>query len=328
MKLLVLCPGKQPKNKSDIECFSDVLNYYLPPAIKKYVETNIVQIPLTDNNELKKLFSSISVSEYDAIITLGLRYYNKISAETTNLLRSRFAGFFCQVYDGSRLDYDPVDITFTFKNDDERMSDNNHWYVRHKLFNEYMGWAADETLNYPNQDPDDLRILIDHTNYGENPTDNTVDIIQQIDSFIKSEIWKDRYKSVSVRRFDSGKVVDVDFTDLNIQRYDRTAIPFTEITKEHGKAHIFMVTHPESVGLVVLETSLAGALTVTPENFIPKDRLATVRHYTYETNVDWHEVLNKINPAQSREVALENSWNNVAKRIIRAIRTRQLRKRT
>ena len=85
-----------------------------------------------------------------------------------------------------------------------------------------------------------------------------------------------------------------------------------------------MVTHPESVGLVVLETSLAGALTVSPNNYINQDRLDTVRHYKYlpNTDIEWDKVLGMINPSASRNCALNNSWDAVAKRLIKGLKNK------
>jgi hypothetical protein len=166
MKLLILCPGKIAKSLDQIKCFTDVLNYYLPKSLATVADTVTMQIPDVDNAQLQDIFSTLEVDQYDAIITLGLRFYSKISPETTALLRDRFAGLFCQIHDGSRLDHDPVDITFTFKNDTTRLSKNAGWLARHIKQNEYMGWAADPTINTPHQNPRVLRILVDHTNYG------------------------------------------------------------------------------------------------------------------------------------------------------------------
>jgi uncharacterized ubiquitin-like protein YukD len=323
MKLLVLCPGKIPKSVNDIRCFTEVVNYYLPQSLSKFTELTVEQIPSNDTDKLKSKFNSLDVDRYDAILTLGLRFYSKISLETTQILRSKFKGLLCQIHDGSRLDYDPVDITFTFKNDDYRLSINSGWYRRHKKFNAYMGWAADPNLNYPNQDPEILRILVDHTNYGDNEIDKTLSILREIKSFVDSNIWKEKYNSVSVRRFDSGKVVEVDLSDLSYEKYDRSkTMPLSEISKEHSAAHIFCVTHPESVGMVVLETALAGAYIVTPENFIPKDRLQTVRHYEWKDSINWQYVLDNIDIDYSRKVASLNTWNNVANNIINELQKR------
>jgi len=318
MKLLVLCPGKIPESVDDIRCFTDVLNYYLPIALSRNIDSDIVKIPSEHNiEELTELFNTIEVEQYSAILTLGLRFYSKIPREVTELLRSRFKGLFCQIHDGSRMDHDPVDFTFTFKNDNERMTVNPGWHRRHIRTNIYMGWAADPELNVPRQSKTDLRILVDHTNYGNNDVDLTKHILYKIKDFVESDLWKGKYESVSVRRFDSGKVVDVDFDEIeNITVYDRTAIPISEISQEHSEAHVFVVTHPESVGLVVLETSMAGALTVTPKHFIPTDRLQTVRHIEWENDIPWEKVLESIDIEKSREVALHNSWDNVSKNII------------
>lgn len=317
MKILILCPGTIPNNTEEIKCFTDVLCYYLPKSLTKLTDTEVTiqTIPPVDGDELKKTFSEIDVDGCHAIITLGLRFYSKISPDTVEVLRSRFSGLLCQVHDGSRLDYDPVDITFTFKDDDRRMSDNNKRFERHKKFNEYMGWATDFNINTPGQSSTDLRILVDHTNYGDNPVDETVTVLEEIKKFIDSELWKTKFESVSVRRFDSGRVVDVDFDNLHITKYDRTTIPFQEITKEHCAAHIFCVTHPESVGLVVLETAAAGALPLVPKGFVPDDRLATIRHVEWKDSIDWEKVLASLDIPMSRKVALKNTWDAAAGRI-------------
>ena len=315
MKILVLCPGKIAESPDSIRCFTDVLNYYLPMSLAKTADVIAVPVPSTDNEQLKQVFSTIEVDQYDAILTLGLRFYSTISKETTALIRNRFKGIFCQTHDGSRLDYDPVDITFTFKNEDSKLQDNPGWYARHKKFNRYMGWASDPTANTPKQHPTDLRILVDHTNYGNNKIDCTREILNQIGVFIKSEHWKQQFKSVSVRRFDSGCVVDVDFDNLQINKYNRTAVPFSEIVKEHNVAHVFCVTHPESVGLVVLETAMAGALAVVPKGFVPRDRLDTVRHVEWENTINWKQVLENINIEASRSMAIKNTWESMASRI-------------
>ena len=320
MKILIMCPGKISKTINEIYCFSDVINYYLPPSLSKICDCTVISIPSSDNKLLQQTFSTINVEGYDAIITLGLRFYSKISKETTKLIRSRFRGLFCQVHDGSRLDYDPVDITFTFKNDDWRLSTNNGWCTRHKQHNEYMGWAADPFLNQPLQDSEVLRILVDHTNYGNNEVDATAKVLTEIKRFVESDIWKSKYRDVSVRRFDSGKVVDVDLTDLSYEKYGRTkTMPYVDISKEHCAAHIFCVTHPESVGLVVLETATAGAFIVAPKDFIPKDRLETVRYYEWKDSIDWELVLGSINVGESRKLAALNSWDNVANNKLAAL---------
>lgn len=323
MKLLVMCPGKLPGGTDDIECFSEVINYYLPKKLNEFAGISILNIPSEDSAALRHIFSTVEVNGYDAIITLGLRFYSKISADTAAVLRQRYSGLICQVHDGSRLDRDPVDITFTFKDDTKRMSANPTWHRRHVGNNEYIGWAADPDLNSPRQSTTDLRILVDHTNYGDNEVDLTKEVLQEVRHFVESNLWKTRYQSVSVRRFDSGKVVDVELSDLSYEKYDRSkTMPLSVISKEHSAAHIFCVTHPESVGLVVLETATAGALVVTPKDFIPVDRLETVRHVEWTESMNWEYIMDSIDTVASRKKALENNWESVAKNIIKGLQKR------
>ena len=326
MKLLVLCHGKIGKDKKDISCYSDVLNYYLPPSLSKYADCDIKTVSSDRNynsGQLEKEINAINFSGYDVILVLGLRFFSKVPKHIIPNIRKRFKGLICQTHDGSRFNNDQVDITFTTKNEDNKWK-NTGWWENHKKYNHYSGWAADSELNRPLQDNDELRILIDHTNYGNNKIDDTKEIIKQVKRLVTSRKWETKFKSIRVRRFISGGTEDVNFNQTgDIEKFDRSkVIPITEITKEHNKAHIFMVTHPESVGLVVLETSLAGGFIVSPSGYISRDRLQTVRHYSYKpkSNIDWDMVLKSIDPRLSRNVALKNNWDNVAKRIIEKLK--------
>ena len=320
MKILLIHPSGPPIKKENIKCFSDVWGFYLPAELKKYATVDEVVV---DNSmclrTLESWFDNLPVKQYDAVIALGLRYFSQLPKSVAQSLKQKiYPGFLCQLYDGSRLDIDGVDITFTIKHDNYKYPHDSgaNRFVRHRAYNDYIGWAADQKLNYPSQDTENLRILVDHTNYGDNPVDRTADVLQQIKLLVDSDIWKSMYKSVSVRRFDSGCVVDVDLSDLSFDRYNKNkSIPYIEICKEHSKAHIFCVTHPESVGQVVIETATAGALILSPNGFIPIDRLQTVRSIEWKDSVDWAQVLSQINITESRNKALSSSWASVAKRI-------------
>ena len=322
MKILILHPGRMPAGPEQINCFTDVWTYYLVRELRRHLRIDVMAIPgALDQESLPKWLLDLEIQGYRAIIAMGLRYFSTIPRSTIEDFRDRVraqGGFLCQMHDGSRLDNDPVDITFTIRDDTDKyplLSEANR-YVRHHSTNVYMGWAADAELNAPAQDSDHLRILVDHTNYGDNPVDRTHEILQDIKKLRDSKIWQSRWNSIQVRRFDSGRVVDVDLDHIDeIQRYDRKAIPFSEICREHGAAHVFCVTHPESVGLVVLETAMAGALPVVPQAFVPADRLATIKHIEYLDRIPWRSVLQQIDPESCRNTALANSWQQVAKRV-------------
>jgi len=331
MQILLLYPQRIADSLEKIRCFSDVWGYYLRKELSKHVKVESIVIPPNlPIDETARWFQDLDVTGYTAVISLGLRYFSDLPREITDDLRSRlFPGFLCQIYDGSRLDNDGVDITFTIKNDDlnEKYTFGSpaNRFVRHRAYNEYIGWAADEKLNVPRQSSTVLRFLVDHTNYGNNPIDRTEDIICQIREFYRSGIWRDRWQDIVVRRFDSGQIVTVDIDNESpIERYDRTGIPYEEVCREHSQSHVFFVTHPESVGLVVLETATAGALIVAPSGFIPDDRLDTVKHITYNDYINWQTVLDMIDPHANRAVALHNNWEKVAIRIRDILKVRQI----
>lgn len=331
MNFLLLYPDRRPNSIDHLKCFSDVWGFYLGQELSRHVSvTQKIIPPSLDDIKLGNWFDQLEVKEYDAVLVMGLRYFSHVPREITERLKKKiYPGFLCQIYDGSRLDNDGVDITFTIKNDQENenysFGSSANRYVRHRAYNEYIGWAADAKLNVPAQSDTILRFLIDHTNYGDNPVDRTSDIINQIRNFYYSNSWKDRWKNLVVRRFDSGKIVTVNLADKSpIEKYDRTGVSYQEVCREHGQAHVFFVTHPESVGLVVLETAMAGALTVSPEGFIPKDRLSTVRHVTYKDQINWDEILKSIDIEASRSKAINNTWEQVAKRIRDAVRIRSI----
>ena len=120
MKVLILYPGKMPSSPLQIECFSDVWVYYLTNELKKHLTVETQQIPnRIDEHQLQQWFSNLNVNGYDAIIALGLRYFSTVPRHIGETLLKKLnrRGFLCQIHDGSRLDNDPVDITFTLKDD-------------------------------------------------------------------------------------------------------------------------------------------------------------------------------------------------------------------
>ena len=212
---------------------------------------------------------------------------------------------------------------------DHKQAFLRHWYKIKKGRNLYVGWGADKELNFPNQEEDNLSILIDHPDEvreGREIKDKTYEIIKEVERLKKSELWRKLFKKLTVRRFTADYGVEsVDFTKYEPKLYAghrSSNIPYTEICKEHCKSHIFIVTHPESLGLAVLENALAGALVIVPKGFVAKDRLKTIKHYEYTKKIEWEKVLAMINIEESRKIALKNCWDKVALNIVAALITK------
>ena len=77
MKLLIICPGKVAKDKSQIKCYSDLLNYYLPKALISNIDCDIKNISVTPNaNNIIKQLKEMSFDGYDAMVFLGIRFFS------------------------------------------------------------------------------------------------------------------------------------------------------------------------------------------------------------------------------------------------------------
>jgi len=324
MNILLLIPDRMswPENIQNINSFTSMWGYYLHDSLSKIATCELLTVPdpsaskSSIENVLKGLMD-IDTRKYHGIIALGLRFFSYLPKDQALPFVQFTRAAVAQVYDGSRLDNDAVDVTFTFRDDAWRypLGSPNNRYQRHRDNNVYVGWAADHELLEPRQPTDELTILVDHSAFDHYTSDRSLDVLFNIQALVKSDVWKKSYKKVTVRRIVSGRVETVDMNNFSVTVYDRNHIDYVKIAEEYRRAHIFCVTHLESVGQVVIECATAGALILAPKGFIAADRLETVRNIEWERTVEWPAVLDSIDPQASRKKALENSWKNIARNI-------------
>jgi hypothetical protein len=325
MRVLLFSPPP-PKRPDDIKSFGAVWAYYLVSELKKLgidvVISKSMRHGSLSREQLVHYHENLDISGIDHILGLGIRYWSFLPYECGQVLRERMGRHQClaQVHDSTLLDRTPADVTFALKDRSGEFPpgspDNGHErYHRHTCL---VGWAADGDLCQPNQPEDQLRILVDHPTFAYSSTDVTLSVFMNLRELVtKRELWSDRYQSIRIRQFVDGAVVDVDVMgDLCVKPYTRKTIPYKEACKEYSQAHLFLVTHSESVGQTVIETATAGGLVVAHEKFIAKDRLDTVRHHEWSRYIRWDRVLSQIDVQASRTMALQNSWENIAKRIV------------
>lgn len=337
MNILLLIPERMDwaENLGQINGFTSMWAYHLYAELSKIATCETVRVPdpslskQSIDRAVEKLLS-IDTKKYHGIIALGLRFFSHIPKELAAPFTESTNAAVAQLYDGSRLDNDAVDVTFTFRDDAWRypLGSVNDRYHRHHNNNIYVGWAADKDLLIPNQDDNELTILVDHAAFDHYTSDRSLDVLFNIKALINSDVWRQRYKNVSVRRIVSGKVEKVNLDDFSITIYDRNHVDYLEICEEYRRAHIFCVTHIESVGQAVIECATAGALILAPKGFIARDRLDTVRHIEWERTIDWPIVLDSVDPVESRERAIKNSWKNISTIIANSIRTINKQKRS
>ncbi len=312
MKLLLIGPQVDDINKA--YNFSGVWSYYIARELRRRgVELQFDLQQRYRDDWLIDYYKGLDLNGIDHILALGGRYFTKIPKDCAAVLRRRCAGAVTQIYDGP-LDSKLVNCTFTIKSD--KGIPRNH----------YIGWAADPELTKPNQPAKELRILVDHPNLAPYRKDYTQRLVSEASLYERSLLWASKFTSVRIRCLTETGVAD--YADWGLQTGDdwgltgevhaRPRIPYPEICKEYAQTHLFLVTHPESLGMTVLETAMAGALPLVPIGFVTEDRLETVRALAYPEKAVplWSEALGMIDVDASRAKALENSWERVVDRML------------
>lgn len=325
MKILIFS-APPPKRVEGIKSFGAVWSYYLPAELEKLgvevVRLDSMRHRSLTTEQLIEYHESLDLTGVDHILGLGIRYWSFLPPECGEALRKRLGRYqsLAQVHDATLLDRTPADVTFALRDRSAEFPPGSpdsafERYQRHTCL---VGWAADSELCYPNQPKDELRILVDHPTFVHTSVDVTLSTLMNLRELVNSpELWNHQYKSVKVRQFIDHGVVNVDLAaELIVKPYNRKAIPYVEACKEYSQAHIFMVTHSESVGQTVIETATAGAFIVAPNTFIAEDRLATVRHHEWTRFIRWKKVLPEIDVQASRSMAMQNSWASIARRMV------------
>jgi hypothetical protein len=297
MRLLMIAhEGKTP---ADLKNFSGVYSYFLAEALRSKGH-DVQFVPRPWNNDE---FGGLDTMGADHVIAAGIEYFDRLGGDAVLQVKRRTRGKVCQFAD-KPLRRSRADLTFCFKGDG--------WMPGQVV----IGWGADPSLCVPRQSPDELRILIDHPDYVAGRGDETERVVKDCQQFASGPLWKKQFHSVRIVRWTSDGFVD----GVNgPEGFRRSSAPFTEACEQYGRAHLFVMTHPESIGLSVLECAMAGALPVVRRGFMDAGLLKTVRTVEYADQIPWPAVLEKIDPVKSRSVALQNTWKRSADRMIEAL---------
>lgn len=319
MKLLLIGPVVQ--DLSQARNFSGVWAYYVRRELDALgVEHRFVP-PLHNaglsEREVRTFYAKMDVSDIDHVVALGTRFFDRLPRAVGENLMGRVKGRVCQIHDGPTRK-SPCHATLCVRVPKFVDSSNG---------NVWIGWAADPEILKPEQPADHLSILIDHAQLENGEPEDYTDLVwADVSRFIRDGLWKTRgWAGVVVRRIVDGGVEVLNGTQLGSplgKRYARKTIPFPEMAAHYRRAHLFLVTHPESVGMSVVETSMAGALPIVPKGAVDKSLLATVRHLSYEGAIPWQIALEQISPTLSRQACLNNNqWGTVVYRILKYLQT-------
>ncbi len=297
MRLLMI--GHESKSPADLRNFSGVYSYFLAEALRaKSHEVRFTPRPAANE------FAKLDTQGTDHVVAAGIEFFDRLKSDAVLQVKQRLPrGKVCQFAD-KPVRRSRADVTFCFKGEERRP------------YQIVIGWGADPATCVPRQDADELRILIDHPDYVAGRGDETERVVKECQQFAAGRLWRGRFKSVRIIRWTSDGFVE---GVHGPQGFRRSSVPFTEACEQYGRAHLFVMTHPESIGLSVVEASMAGALPVVRLGFMDDGLLKTIRRIEYAERIPWLAVLEKIDPAKSRAVALQNTWSRSAERMIEAL---------
>ena len=294
MNILII--GRKFEAISDVKTYTEMWAYNLACAFSEAGVTLQYHRPYSPGVEspedyVEAVLTAATACSAKAILAPGLRYFTTVPREIGMQLCRRFSGWVAQVYDGSMLDSAPVDITFTVRDDTWRYLDNPGRLERHNRFNKHVGWAA-------NQD------LFDHS----------LSILMNLQRLTVP---------YEARTLTDDGLVTIEPGNISVTPYRRTPVPATEFAAELRKSDVFIVTHPESLGLTVLEAAMCGALVLTPPDCLPPDRLALVNHMVIKSRIDWDEVIARVDRVKNAEKVQCHTWSAIAEKMLETFITQK-----
>lgn len=290
--------------------------------IKKYIERNNIKVLC---KEFSKEINNIPEAD-DCFITIS-RGVNILKLLCYNNLRSKIKNKIMTICETSKL-IGLEDILFFINGK-----------TKHKCIKTTM--LVDSELFYSQKDSDKLTILVENKYYKTNEINLQLDktdwIIKSLLEFKKVSrkkifgqfrkktfqiIYKGKKSFYEINDLiDYEKAIDEE-NDLN----NNKIIGYDQIIKYYNKAHIFINSHPKSLGLSIFECAMGGALIVSFDNFIKECYLNQITHYIIKKeqvvsdNIDWNEIINKINIKESvNRVKNKFIYQNLVNKIINII---------
>lgn len=304
------------KSKTDIHSFASNAAFNVLRELKKYDDIEIVKHFVYQSKEVKNIHN-LDLSGIDHLYGIVLRQWSWIPQDKVKLVKSKIKGKLFQYYDsGNRPE--PTDVNFSFLNQD---------IVKREGYEDvYVGWAADPEVFHINKSKEDevLRILIDHSHFSSksNKNDRSDEIAKMCYEFSKNEnmiqlfnkINQTNFKKVCVNRLVSGGIEEVDITKKVNLNYSHNSVNQLSLAKEYAKAHIFIPTHKESLGLCILEAAMSGCFIISPKGFIKKDKvLNKVNHIEFDRHINWDSPDMLINPLENRNRVIKWTWERTVK---------------
>lgn len=308
MRILLLQNGRPPQ-VDQFTGMPGMLAYFLDREFKRQgreVVYGSVASCRMDLKDSQAFYRDVNYPEADHALCVEQKAFF-----LRNFSASRKDRSVCPFYYAVRLAVSGAIATMCDKNDCLGCEDVTFFQVRlpDAPGSKYVGVAVDADLLTPAK-PESLRILLDHSYAG-------VAVNQDLSTLILAQVcaWaKPRQHSVVIRQL--GRVGVSSINPLApIQPPSQVHLLNWRLAAEEYKAaHVFWVTHAESLGYSVLESAMAGALVVAPAGFIKPDILMRVEHIEYSGDPPWEEILSRCRQTEAiRAKAMSlDRWGELA----------------
>lgn len=294
---------------NDITGTGALYNYFLRKEFQKMgIETDFCDAGPGASPDAR--FNSIVVPRGDHILSVAQRGFNVRCRPTNSLLsnvRKAIKGKITSICDHATVN--PIeDIIFHALPYPEKLTKNI-----------FVSVPISHEMLLPEKDPSMLRILIDHGYYGKvmASTDFSEKISRECLDFQKNYTKK----PVLIRRFSGPTGCEtVTEENCNCGPYVRnTSMPYPKACEEYRKCDIFIVTHPESLGLSVFESAASGAYIICPSGHIKSNVLNQVRCTTYKDTVPFEDAIRHIDIQKSMDRLKNYTWKNLANKIVKGL---------
>ncbi len=286
MKILILCAKPDSfTNNGQINNLSTIYAYHFHKWLSQYKENEI-----TFGEFYMDINQANALTEYDFCILTVNRGAIVMKSSVFEILRQKIKYQIITICESNK---------FVGKEDILMFMMGKQKPNTLRVF-----WGADTELLKPLKSDTKINILVDHQYYGK-PTsslfkkDRTVELINSLKAYQKIN------PNVIVKHIGNGVVHDV-IDEYKIDNFKQsTSMDFREIYKYYNEAHIYVVTHPEAMGLTTIECGCAGAMVVQPVGFIKNEIISNLHHFDIANieSIDWNEIIEKIDINKSISMA-------------------------
>lgn len=297
----------------DIQGYGMVYAYFINKYMSKRDNVEIIFCHQTGSCDKNIVFNEDNlgrnIPEADHCIAFEQRTFFNRSPSYYNAVKSKIKGKITTICDNN-YNIGPEDCTFY-----------SVGWIDNRIIPKslYVGWAAEPSELYINKNSNELRILIDHSYYGDvkNNSDYSKEIIHDVCNYVnnynKYRILQPNKNNIIVRRFISGGIETLDTKNPWFETYNRAGLNFKDACDEYNKTNIFIVTHNESLGLSVIEAAMAGALILIPNDSIKPWLVNDLNCIKFDAKkgIPWKDVMKKLNPEESRRLALKYNYKDV-----------------